>query len=124
MPKGKIDITSYLREMKQRNPYIGKWRIIEMEIWDQDFIDMETEGHFLFEKDQLGSFQFGLVQGQIDYRIEIIGEIERLEFSWEGQDENDEVFGRGWAAITDDHLEGRFYFYLGDDYWFKAKRYR
>ena len=54
--------------MKQRNPYIGKWRIIEMEIWDQDFIDMETEGHFLFEKDQLGSFQFGLVQGQIDYR--------------------------------------------------------
>jgi len=110
--------------MKQRNPYIGKWRIIEMEIWDQDFIDMETEGHFLFEKDQLGSFQFGLVQGQIDYRIEIIGEIERLEFSWEGQDENDEVFGRGWAAITDDHLEGRFYFYLGDDSWFKAKRYR
>ena len=74
--------------MKQRNPYIGKWRIIEMEMWDQDFIDMETEGRFIFEKNQLGSFQFGLVQGQIDYRIEKIGEIERLEFSWEGQNEN------------------------------------
>ena len=101
--------------MKQRNPYIGKWRVIEMEMWDQDFIDMETEGHFLFEKNQLGSFQFGLVQGQIDYRIEKIGEIERLEFSWEGQNENEEAFGRGWAAIKNDHLEGRFYFYLGDD---------
>ena len=110
--------------MKQRNPYIGKWRIINMEMWDQDFIDMETEGHFLFEKDQLGYFQFGLVQGQIDYRIEKIGEIERLEFSWEGQNENDEASGRGWAVIKNDHLEGRFYFYLGDDSWFKAKRYR
>ena len=110
--------------MKQKNPYIGKWRIIEMEMWDQDFIDMETEGRFIFEKNQLGSFQFGLVQGQIDYRIEKIGEIERLEFSWEGQNENDEAYGRGWAVLRHDHLEGRFYFHLGDDSWFKAKRYR
>ena len=110
--------------MKQRNPYIGKWRIIEMEMWDQDFIDMETEGHFLFEDDDLGSFQFGLVQGQIDYRVEKMGEIERLEFSWEGQDENDATSDRGWALIKNDHLEGRFYFHLGDDSWFKAKRYK
>ena len=73
-----------MREMKKRNSYLEKWRIIEMEMWDQDFIDMETEGHFTFEKDEIGYFQFGLVQGQIDYRIEKVGEIERLEFSWEG----------------------------------------
>jgi len=40
-----------------------------MEMWDQEFIDMGTEGHFSFGKDEIGSFQFGLVQGQIDYRI-------------------------------------------------------
>lgn len=85
---------------------------------------METEGRFIFEKNQLGSFQFGLVQGQIDYRIEKIGEIERLEFSWEGRNESDEAYGRGWAVLRHDHLEGRFYFHLGDDSWFKAKRYR
>ncbi len=28
-----------------------------MEMWDQDFIDMETEGHFTFEKDEIGYFQ-------------------------------------------------------------------
>ena len=95
-----------------------------MEMWDQDFIDMETKGHFLFEKDQLGSFQFGLVQGQIDYRIEKMGEVERLEFSWAGQDENDAASGRGWALINNDHLDGRFYFHLGDDSWFKAERYK
>ncbi len=110
--------------MRKRNQYLGKWRIIEMEMWDQDFIDMETEGYFLFEDDELGSFQFGLVQGRVDYRIEKIGEVERLEFSWEGQDENDDALGRGWAVIKNDHLEGRFYFYLGDNSWFKAIKYK
>ena len=110
--------------MKKRNPYLGKWRITQMEMWDQEFVDMETEGHFNFKGDQIGSFQFGLVQGQIDYRIEKTGEIERLEFSWEGQDENDVAIGRGWAVIQSDHLEGRIYFHLGDDSWFKAKRYK
>jgi hypothetical protein len=110
--------------MKKRNLYIGKWRIIEMEMWDQEFIDTETEGYFLFEKGGSGSFQFGLVQGQIDYRTEKIGGVERLEFSWEGQDENDEVMGRGWALVKNDHLEGRFFFHLGDDSWFKARKFK
>jgi hypothetical protein len=108
--------------MRRINPYIGKWRIIEMELWDQDFIDMETEGYFQFDKDEMGHFQFGLVQGQIDYRIEKVGGIERLEFSWEGQDENDETLGRGWAIIKNNYIEGRFYFHLGDDSEFKAKK--
>lgn len=110
------------REMKKRNPYLGKWRIIEMEMWSQEFIDMETEGYFSFERDESGSFQFGLVQGQIDYRIEKIGEIERLEFSWEGHDEMDEVSGRGWSLIKKDHIEGRFYFHFGENSWYKAMK--
>jgi hypothetical protein len=64
--------------MKRINPYLGKWRIIEMELWDKDFIDMETEGYFQFGDDEMGVFQFGLVQGQIDYRIEKAGGIERI----------------------------------------------
>lgn len=108
--------------MSRINPYLGRWRIIEMELWDRDFIDMETEGYFHFEKDETGHFQFGLVQGQIDYRIEKVGEIERLEFSWEGQDENDEALGRGWAFIKNNFLVGRFYFHLGDNSAFKAKK--
>jgi hypothetical protein len=110
--------------MRKKNPYLGKWRIIEMEMWGQDFIDMETEGYFSFETEELGCFQFGLVQGRIDYRIEKIGDIERLEFTWEGQDEDDEALGRGWAIIKNNHIEGRFYFHLGDDSWFKAQKYK
>ena len=108
--------------MRRINPFLGKWRIIEMELWDKDFIDMETEGYFQFEKDEMGHFQFGLVQGQIDYRIEKIGEMERLELSWEGQDEDDEAIGRGWAVIKNGYIEGRFYFHLGDNSAFKAEK--
>jgi hypothetical protein len=70
----------------------------------------------------MGSFHFGAVQGQIDYRIEKIGKSERLEFSWQGHDDMDEACGRGWAILKDNHLEGRLYFFLGDDSWFKATR--
>ena len=93
-----------------------------MELWDQDFIDMETEGYFHFEKNEMGSFHFGAVQGQIDYRIEKIGEHERVEFSWKGQNEMDVALGRGWAVVNEDEMEGRFYFHLGDDSTFKATK--
>ena len=108
--------------MSKTNPYLGEWRIVEMELWDQEFIDMEADGFFLFEEDDLGSFQFGLVQGRIDYRIETVGWIKRLEFSWEGQDENHEALGRGWAVVNGGCLEGRILFHLGDYSSFKAKR--
>ena len=93
-----------------------------MELWDKKFIDMETEGYFLFENDEIGQFQFGLVRGQLSYQIEQVGGIERLEFSWEGQDENDEAMGRGWAVVKNNNLEGRFYFHLRDDSAFNARK--
>lgn len=107
-----------------KNPYIGKWRIVEMDMWDEEYIDMETEGYFQFKKDGMGYFHFGLVQGNIDYRIEKTGGIERLEFTWDGEAENDLVSGRGWAVVKDDHIEGRFYFHMGDESWFKVKKWK
>jgi len=107
---------------QKKNTYIGKWRITEMEMWDQDYVDEMTEGHFTFEKNGIGHFQFGLVEGGVDYRIEKCGEVERLEFSWEGQDENDPAFGRGYAILNEDCIEGRIYFHMGDVSWLKAER--
>ena len=51
--------------MKNRNLYIGKWRIIEMEMWDQEFIDMETEGYFLFEKGDRDLFNSVWFKGKL-----------------------------------------------------------
>ena len=66
--------------MKKRNPYLGKWRIIQMEMWDQEFVDMETEGHFNFEEDELGSFQFGLVKDKLIIELKILVKLKDLSF--------------------------------------------
>jgi len=101
---------------------LSKWRITEMDLWDQNYIDMETEGYFSFQEDNIGDFQFGLVHGELDYRIEKSGSKERLEFSWVGQDKGSPVSGRGWAIVKRGILEGLIYFHLGDDSGFKAER--
>jgi len=35
-------------------PFVGKWVIVEMETWDQEFVNMEGPGHFTFRKDGTG----------------------------------------------------------------------
>jgi len=93
-----------------------------MEQWDRDYIDLVVPGYIEFEKDNLGSFQFGTVQGGLDCRLETGAECERVEFSWEGVNDNDPGSGRGWAELRDGQLYGRLYIHCGDDSWFKARR--
>jgi len=101
---------------RKRNSFIGTWRIVWMEGWDQDYVDMEIPGYISFEKNNIGYFQFGLVQGQMDYRVNA----NRVEFTWSGFDEGDEMSGRGYAEIENHELRGHFYIHLGDDSAFRA----
>lgn len=101
---------------QRANPFLGQWRIVWMELWDQDFIDMEVPGHFTFEKEGLGNFQFGLVQDEMDCRFEG----NRVEFSWFGNGEMEEASGRGWARIEHGELIGRILFHRGDESEFRA----
>jgi hypothetical protein len=102
--------------------FIGQWHIIEMEAWDQEYVNMEVPGHFTFNKGGSGHFQFGLVQGEMDCRLENSGGKVRIAFSWEGQEELDPASGRGWAAIEGEELKGRIFFHQGDDSAFRAVR--
>ncbi|MFZ0242251.1 MAG: hypothetical protein WAL90_11455 [Desulfobacterales bacterium] len=43
--------------MKQIKPFTGKWRITEMEVWDQDYVDMEAPGYIRINSDGTGQFQ-------------------------------------------------------------------
>ncbi|MGH3797642.1 MAG: hypothetical protein ACRDSP_22455 [Pseudonocardiaceae bacterium] len=39
-----------------------------------------------------------------------------MEFSWQGEDEGDDVCGRGWAALQGDGtLDRHLFFHLGED---------
>lgn len=104
-----------------RNPFAGAWRIVWMSEWDQDYVDMEVPGHITFRVGRSGSFQFGLVQGEMDCRIDGRPNL-RIEFTWHGFDEGDELTGRGHAEIVDSELQGHLHFHLGDDSAFRAVR--
>lgn len=108
--------------MKQMKPFTGKWRIVEMEAWDQDDVDMEVPGYIRIDSDGIGQLQFGLVSGDIDGRVEQCGHTPRFDFSWSGQEENDPICGRGWAIIEDGELNGRIYLHLADDSAFRATK--
>lgn len=105
--------------MKQMKPFAGKWRIVEMEVWSQDYFDMEVPGFIRIGSDGTGQFQFGLVFGDIDGRVEC-GNAPRFEFSWSGQGENDLVCVRGLAVIENGELNGRIYLHLADDSAFRS----
>ena len=102
--------------------HVGTWRITEMLEWNQEYIDMVAPGHLTVEKDGTGEFQFGVVEADIDCRVERFGGSERLAFSFAGSDEGDEISGRGWAVVEGNQMSGWFCFHLGDESTFKAER--
>lgn len=108
--------------MKKMKLFAGKWRIVEMEVWDQNYVDMEVPGFIRIGSDGTGQFQFGLVSGDIDGRVEQCGNEPRFDFSWSGQEENDPVCGRGWAVIENGELKGCIYLHLADDSAFRATK--
>ena len=101
----------------------GRWRIVEMDTWDREDIDLMGPGFIEFGQDGTGQFGFIAVRGWMDCRQ---GERDGrgcVEFTWEGEDEGDQVSGRGWAGLTEDgSLGGHLFFHLGDDSGFRAVR--
>ena len=87
-----------------------------------DYIDMESPGRIVIDKNGQGEIHFGAVDVQIDCRLEPYGESARLGFSFEGNDEGDPVSGRGWVLADGEEMTGHIFFHLGDNSEIKAKR--
>lgn len=102
--------------------FIGAWRILEMDAWDADYFDMEAPAYIAIREDLSGEFQFGLVQGDLDGRVETVEGEPRFDFSWAGFDESDPVNGRGWLRVNDKNVEGQLFIHRGDESGFKAVR--
>ena len=110
------------KRLKTPNPFEGRWRITSMELWDQEFVDAEVEGYLEFGPDGQGSFQFGYVSGEIDYRDAARDGKPGVEWSWDGNDEMDSASGRGWAVIVENKINGVIAFHEGDESEFEAQR--
>lgn len=99
----------------------GKWRITQMDLWDQEAIDLVGLAFIEFGKDQAGRFRFIAVDGWMDCRHKERNGRPYVEFTWDGSDECDPASGRGWAKLDKDgSLSGRICFHHGDDSGFKA----
>jgi hypothetical protein len=98
---------------------IGKWRIIEADLWDRDHLDLVQPAYMTFYKDGRGEFAFGAVNATME--LEYAGRI--VFFTWAGFDEGDEMTGSGSAELDDDGtVEIELSFDGGDDAVLKARR--
>jgi hypothetical protein len=98
---------------------IGRWRIVEADLWDRDYLDLVEPAYVTFDEDGRGEFAFGVVNAtmELEYARRIVF------FNWAGFDEGDEVTGSGSAELDDDGtLEIELSFYDGDDALLKARR--
>ena len=103
--------------------FTGMWHIHEMELWDEDYFNMEVRAYVQVRPDGLGNFQFGLVSGHLDGYVEEESGAARFVFTWEGQDEMDPITGSGWMrSKAGDEVEGMIKLHLGDRSRFEATR--
>jgi hypothetical protein len=48
--------------------FAGRWRIVEMDTWDNDFLDLVEEAHITFQGGSDGEIVFGALTGFLDVR--------------------------------------------------------
>ena len=98
----------------------GKWRITEMDLWDQKTIDLLGPAFIEFKRCG-GHFRFIAVDGWMDCRQGQRSGRPHVDFTWNGNDECDPASGRGWVKLQKDgSLTGHIYLRQGDDSGFKA----
>ncbi len=98
---------------------VGRWRIVEADNWDRDYLDLCGPAAIVIGADGRGEIAFGAMQATLDieYSRTSIG------FEWQGFDEGDEVSGEGTAELLDDgSLRIEFAYENGDEAVIKAKR--
>jgi hypothetical protein len=100
---------------------VGRWRIVEMDLWDRDSIDFVGPAFIEITADGRGSFRFIAVEGFFDARRVVLNGHPGVEFSWDGNDDGDHVSGCGWARLeVDGSLRGHLFIHPGDDSGFLA----
>jgi len=105
--------------MRKAKSLIGKWRIVSMEAWGNDYVELCGPAYIQIDEAG-GEMAFGAVQ--IGLRCEY-GQTS-IWFRFHGSDEMDEVSGDGDAELQENGtLKGEICFDNGDDSTFIAKRW-
>ena len=102
----------------------GHWRIVWMELWDQEYIDLEEPGYIRIGDDGCGEFQFGVVTGYFHANRNNA----YFDSAWEGSQECDEAHGEINGTLDEEGKEGdlcgTIAFYEGDESEYRAAPFR
>ncbi len=91
-----------------------------MDLWDRETIDLDGPA-FIELNERGGQFRFIAVEGHMDCRSDVHDGKRRIAFTWDGRDDCDATYGRGWIVVeTDGSLKCHIYFHHGDDSGFVA----
>ncbi|OHV73931.1 hypothetical protein [Ensifer sp. LCM 4579] len=97
---------------------IGRWRIVEADLWDRDYLDLVEPANITIRANGHGEIAFGAMQADLDLAYST----SMVSFTWAGCDEMDEVSGDGHAELLDDGtIEITFAYHNGDEAILKAK---
>ncbi len=97
---------------------IGRWRIVEADLWDRDHLDLVEPAMMTIRADGHGEIAFGAMQASLELEYSR----SMVFFTWAGFDEMDDVSGSGAAELQDDgSLEIEFAYHLGDEAILKAE---
>ena len=110
------------KRTSDRRPFIGEWRIVEMEQWHCDDLDLLGAACLTLDGRGHGTMRFVAIEAAVDYRPGVRDGLPAVEFSFDGNDEGDHITGRGWAVLTADTLRGRVFLHDGDESAFSATR--
>jgi hypothetical protein len=98
---------------------IGRWRIVDADLWDRDYLDLDGPAIITIGADNNGEIAFGALQAGLDLSYGP----SMVFFRWNGSDEMDEVTGDGSAELLDDgSIEITFAYHNGDEATLKANR--
>ena len=101
------------------HPVLGRWRIVEADLWDRDYLDLVEPASMTIGADGHGEIAFGAMQAGLDLEYSPT----MIFFTWAGFDEMDEASGSGSAELLDDGtLEIEIAYHLGDEAVLRAKR--
>lgn len=102
-------------EAAARRPFVGHWRITEMELWTTEDLGLLGPTRLTLARDGLGEMSFVAVEAGLDYRVVERDGQPAIEFPFDGSDEGDRINGRGWAVLESDALHGRVFIHDGDE---------
>ena len=98
---------------------VGRWRIVEADLWDRDYLDLVVPAAMTIGADGHGEIAYGAMQASLELEYSR----SMVVFTWAGFDEMDQVSGTGSAELNHDGtIEIAFAYHLGDEAVLKAER--